>query len=74
MPSKESPCSQSFSPKSSTVALSLFIISSKLVEAFERTQHNFLWLRLEDKKHMSLIAWESFCRPQILAGLDVRSI
>ena len=54
-------------------ALSLFRILGKFVDAIDKIQRKFLWSGIEDKKRMSLIAWDKICKPKLEGGFDIRS-
>lgn len=55
-------------------ALSLFEISAKFADGIEKIQKSFLWLGVEERKRISLIARDKFCRPKKLGGLGLRNI
>lgn len=55
-------------------ALSLFKIPTKFVDIIKRIQKWFLWSRVEEKKRISLVAWERVCRPKKSGGLGLRNI
>lgn len=58
----------------SIYALSLSKMLIKYVDAMERIRRNFSWSRTENKKRLSLITWESICKPKNLGGLGIRPI
>lgn len=55
-------------------ALSLFKITGKFAEAIEKIQKAFLWYGFEEKKRMTLIAWDNVCKPKNKGGLGLRNI
>lgn len=54
--------------------LSMFKIPLNYVDLIEKIQKRFLWSRVEDKKRLSLVAWEKLCKPKKLGGLGIRNI
>ena len=49
-------------------------MSRKYALAIEKIQKTFLWIGMETKKRLPLIAWENVCMPKGKGGLGLRRI
>lgn len=58
----------------SIYALSLFRIPVKYVDAIEKIQRILFWSGVEEKKRMSLVAWDQVCRPKSKGGLGLERV
>lgn len=55
-------------------AMSLFKIPRKYALFIEKIQKTFLWMGMENKKRLPLIAWENVCMPYKKGGLGLRRV
>lgn len=54
--------------------LSLFKLSCAMGEKLEKIQRTFLWMGMENKRHLSLVNWDTVCLPKSMGGLGIRKI
>jgi hypothetical protein len=58
-----------------TYVMSLFLIPKTLCSAINSGLRKFWWGFPQDKKHsLSLLSWDSNCKPKSLGGLGIRSM